>query len=142
MRRVCLIASFAFALLKAHGVVPAATEFPFEFREGLLWIKASVSQSDEPLNLLVDTGAGVSVMNASTAERLKLGLGRAVTVHGVGTTVSGHWVKGMSATAGGVQLPAKFLAVDLNQLSKSCARRVDGLLGADFFRDRVVQIDF
>jgi hypothetical protein len=142
VRRPCLTAIFAFALLKAHAAVPATAEFPFEFREGLLWIKATVPESAEPLNLLLDTGAGISVMNAATAERLKLSLGRAVTVHGVGTTLTGYWLRPVSASAEGVQLPANFLAVDLQQLSKSCSRPVDGLLGADFFRDRVVQIDF
>jgi len=140
VRRVCLTAIFAVALLKAHATVPG--EFPFELREGLLWIKATVPESGEPLNLLLDTGAGVSVMNAASAERLKLKLGPAVTVHGVATTVTGHWVRPISARAGGIQLPANFLAVDLQQLSRSCTQPVDGLLGADFFRGHVVQIDF
>jgi hypothetical protein len=39
-------------------------------------------------------------------------------------------------------LPANYLAVDLEQLSRSCQQGVDGLIGADFFRGRTVQIDF
>jgi hypothetical protein len=137
-----LTAILALALLRAHAAIPVPTEFPFEFREGLLWIKANVRNSAGPLNLLLDTGAGVSVINDATAERLKLNFGRPVTVHGVGTTLTGHWLKPFSATAAGVSLPGNFLAVDLGPLSKSCAQPVDGLLGADFFRGRVVQIDF
>jgi hypothetical protein len=41
-----------------------------------------------------------------------------------------------------VQLPAEYLAVDLEKLSRSCQQPVDGLIGMDFFRGRVVQIDF
>jgi hypothetical protein len=41
-----------------------------------------------------------------------------------------------------VELPRDYLAVDLDKLSSSCKRPVDGLVGADFFRGRVVQIDF
>jgi hypothetical protein len=39
-------------------------------------------------------------------------------------------------------LPFEYLALDLGKLSGACARTVDGLVGADFFRGRVVQIDF
>jgi hypothetical protein len=48
----------------------------------------------------------------------------------------------LQATAHGVQLPRQYLAVDLAELSRACDCRVDGLLGADFFVGRVVQIDF
>src|SRR5262249_33054946 len=44
--------------------------------------------------------------------------------------------------AGEVMLPKDYLAADLTKLSGSCACRVDGLIGADFFHGRVVQIDF
>jgi len=91
---------------------------------------------------LLDTGAAVSVLNSATAERLKLRLGSSVNVRGVETTFTGHCLKGVSVSADGVALPAPTLDVDLQTLSASCARPVDGLLGADFFCERVVQIDF
>src|SRR5262249_46952913 len=34
------------------------------------------------------------------------------------------------------------LAIDLRALSRSCKQPVDGILGVDFFRNRIVQIDF
>src|SRR5438046_3388034 len=48
----------------------------------------------------------------------------------------------MLAKVGEVELPREYLGVDLDKLSSSCERPVDGLVGADFFRGRVVQIDF
>ena len=39
-------------------------------------------------------------------------------------------------------MPHEFLALDLSKLSKACSNSVDGLIGADFFRDRVVEIDY
>jgi hypothetical protein len=138
VRCPCIIAILAFALRASAS----ANEIPFEFRDGLLWVKATVSESPEPLNLLVDTGAGASVLNAAAAERLKLRFGRAVNVRGVETTLSGHWLKPLCATANGVPLPTNYVAVDLRELSKSCVLPVDGLLGADFFCRKVVQIDF
>lgn len=142
MRRPCLIAILAFAGLGVHAAGTALTEIPIESREGLLWLKAEASPSGEPLSLLLDTGAGVSVLTTTAAERLGLTLGRAVTVHGVESTLAGHSLKPVSLTTGGVPLPLIGFSVDLKQFSDSCAVPVDGLLGADFFRDRIVQIDF
>lgn len=132
----------AFALSGTQASPTVLAEFPFEFREGLLWINVRVPQSSEPLNFLVDTGAGVSVINLSTARRIGLKLGREVMVHGVHTMMTGYWQERMSAKVGNVDLPRRYLAVDLEKLSSSCEQRVDGLVGADFFRGRVVQIDF
>ncbi len=139
VRQLCSTAILAFALLKAQA---ATNEITFKYREGLLWVKATVTQSSAPLNFLLDTGAGVSVLDAATAVQLKLKFGRPVNVRGVETTLTGHWLNPISATANGVQLPSSYLAVDLHQLGKSCQQPVDGLLGADFFCGRVVQIDF
>jgi len=136
------ITAFAVALLRAQAAQDVPAEIPFESHEGLLWIKATVSHAAEPLNFLLDTGAGASVINRSTADRLGLNMGTAVTVRGVATTLTGHRLKGISAAAGAASLPADYIAVDLSKLSSSCERPVDGLLGADFFRGRPVQIDF
>ena len=141
-RCFCAALVLAAALAGVHASSVSAAEFPFEFREGLLWIEVNVPQSKKPLNFLVDTGAGVSVINLSTAKRIGLKLGREVTVHGVQTMLTGYWQERMSAKVGEVELPRGYLAVDLDKLSSSCERPVDGLVGADFFRCRVVQIDF
>ena len=117
-------------------------EFPFQFREGLLWIEVKIPQSEKPLNFLLDTGASVSVLNLTTAQRLGLELGSQVTVTGVGTTLSGHWPVKLSAKANQVELPGEYLALDLSKLAGACSNSVDGLMGADFFCDRVVQIDY
>ena len=142
MRQLCAITILATALLKAHAAQNASAEIPLEFREGLIWIKATLPQSGGALNLLLDTGAGTSVLNRSTTDRLGLDLGSAVTVRGVAATLTGYNLKGVSARAGDVPLPTEYLAVDLSRLSSSCERPVDGLLGADFFRGRTIQIDF
>jgi hypothetical protein len=136
------ITTLAIALLKTQAAQDVPAGIPFEFREGLLWVKVTVSKSAQPLNFLLDTGAGASVINLGTADRLGMELGNEITVRGVATTLTGHRLKGISATAGQASLPTDYIAVDLSKLSSSCERAVDGLLGADFFRGRAVQIDF
>ncbi len=139
---LCVILAVQVAVVRGETSPSASTEFPFEYREGLLWIKVNISQSEKSLNFLVDTGAGVSVINLNTAKRLGLKPGRQVKVRGVETTLTGYWQQQISATVGEVKLPEDYLAVDLERLSRSCETPVDGLIGADFFRGRVVQIDF
>lgn len=140
--RLCFVVTLIAALFQAHAAPTIQAEFPFEFREGLLWIEVNIPQSEKPLNFLVDTGAGVSVINLNTAKRLGLKPGRQVKVRGVETTLTGYWQQQISATVGEMKLPEDYLAVDLERLSRSCETPVDGLIGADFFRGRVVQIDF
>lgn len=142
VRRLCFILLVAIiTVLRTQGARIIA-EFPFELREGLLWIEVEDGPSGERLNFLLDTGAGVSVVNLSTAKRLGWKLGEKVRVQGVHSTVTGFKQRYLGLAIGRVALPSTCLALDLGKLSRSCARSVEGLLGADFFRGRIVQIDF
>ena len=124
----------------AAGV--GAQEFPFELREGFIWVEIQAAGCAAPLNFLLDSGACVSVINSGTAERLGLKPGKRVSVQGVGARTEGSWPEQVSATASGVALPGKYLSLDLKELSGCCGCQVDGLIGADFFRGQVVEIDF
>jgi hypothetical protein len=117
------------------------SEFPIERRGGLIWLKVTVPESMKPLNFLLDSGAAASVIHLRTATRLGVKLGRPVEVRGVGGSAGGFWPQRLHASIGDVALPKNFLAVDLAELSRACECGVDGLLGADFFRGRIVQID-
>ena len=141
-RILSVIILFLAALFRSEAAPITLAEIPFEYREGLLWIQVNISQSEKPLNFLLDTGAGVSAINLNTAKRIGLRLGREVTVHGVGQVLTGYWQQQFSVHASGVRLPSEYLAVDLENLSTSCERPVDGLIGMDFFSGRSVQIDF
>ena len=140
--RLCAILVLVSRLLQAEPTASPSCELPIQFREGLLWMEVRVPQSKESLHFLVDSGASASVVNLDTARRLGLKLGPKVNVAAVATTMAGHWPVKMSARAGQVELPDEFLALDLGKLSGACGRSVDGLLGADFFRGRVVQLDY
>lgn len=129
-------------ILVARSESSPAPEIPFVFTNGLLWVQVTVPGSKEPLHFLLDSGAAVSVVNLSTAKRLGLKLGSPVRVSGVGSTSRGYWPQRLEASAAKIALPIQYLAVDLARLSAACNCCVDGLLGADFFRDRAVQIDF
>ena len=119
---LCLaLVTFA-AVTRGEALPSSAAEFSFQHREGLLWVKVTIPQAEQPLNFLLDTGAGVSVINLATAKRIGLKLGHEVMVHGVQTMLTGYWQERMSAKAGDVRLPRNYLAVDLEKLSSSCER--------------------
>ena len=133
---------WACLLAQAHAQSQSPAEIPISYSGGLLWVRVSVPQSSEPLNFLLDSGAATSVLTRQAAQRLGIKLLQRVDVRGVGTHTIGYWTQKLNADVGGVRLSQKFLAVDLQKLTAACGQRVDGLLGADFFRGRVVQIDY
>lgn len=137
----CILVTFA-AFARGETAATPPAEFPFEYREGLLWVQVRVADRQEPLHFLLDSGAEVSVINLDTAKHLGLSVAPKVKVRGVHTSMTGYWPQTLSANASGIALPASFLALDLSKLGRACERPVDGLIGADFFRDRIVQIDF
>jgi hypothetical protein len=121
---------------------PAAAEFPFVYRAGFLWVKVSVPGHPEGLNCLFDTGSAASVLNLSVVRSLGLPTGRDVKVRGVRGETTGYWLALPWAKLDEMALAPDFLAIDLGKVSDACDAGVDGLVGADFLRGRVVQIDF
>lgn len=120
----------------------AETEIPFHFEQGFLYLSVRLEERAETLNFLLDSGATASVLNSATVQKLGLKRGARVQVSGVGATTSGYWPTRLKASVHQVPLPEKYLVLDLSQLSTVCSCNVDGLIGADFFKDKIVQIDF
>jgi Aspartyl protease len=118
------------------------SELPFKLRAGLIWVQVEPSSGGKSLQFILDSGAEASVMDLQTARNLHLEMGEPVTVRGINSTALGFWTQSSPARMAGVELPTNFLAMDLSALSAACHRQVDGLIGADFFAGRIVQIDF
>ena len=107
-----------------------------------MWLEVHVSGRAAPLHFVLDTGAGVSVINAETAHDLGLKLGRKLAVQGTQGTTTARWISGFDAKVAGAALPGKILSLDLKNVSQQCQQRIDGLLGAEFLAGRKVQLDF
>ena len=108
----------------------------------MVWVNVSAAGEPVPLHFLLDSGASASVLDLGTARRLGTTLGAVETVQGVHTRATAYRVSAFSAEVGGAPVPSSMLAIDLAAVSAECHRHIDGLLGADFFRGRVVQIDY
>src|SRR4051812_21582453 len=125
-----------------HSFGATIAQIPFEFRDGLLWVKVQTEKSPEPLTFLLDSGATRSVIDLPAAKRLKIQRGDRVNVQGVHGAASGYWPARLDAFADGLSLPKKYLVTDLSALSKECHSSIDGLLGADFFAGKIVEVNF
>ncbi len=73
-------------------------EIPFQFQDGLIWLKVGVAGKSEPLNFLLDSGAGVSAMDLQTAccLRLKLGEQQTVLVSAASSVLMEFWAPSFS----------------------------------------------
>ena len=137
-----LLCTLLALLLPISAESQVQREIHFQYRGGLIWLKVDVSGKSEPLNFLLDSGAGISAIDLQTARSLEIHLGNRQIVQGVNGQGSAYRVNDLQAECGGIALPKSVLAIDLRALSGRCDRPVDGILGVDFFRSRIVQIDF
>ena len=117
-------------------------EIRFRYQDGLIWLKAEVSGKNQSLNFLLDSGAGVSVLDLGRARSLGMRLGNPELVQGVNGRAVAYRVDDFQAASGGITLPKSVLAINLQAISECCHQHIDGILGIDFFRGRIVQIDF
>jgi hypothetical protein len=126
--------------VSAHSETP--NEIRFQYQDGLIWLKVEVPAKNESLNFLLDSGAGVSVVDLDQARALGMRVGNPELVQGVSGRAVAYRVDDFQANSGGVVLPKSVLAVNLQTISQRCHQHIDGILGMDFFRGRIVQIDF
>ena len=108
----------------------------------MIWVDVAVSGANKRLAFLLDSGAGTTVIDLAAARRLGLKLGRSQSVQGVGGRTVAYATSGFNASAASVPISSSPLALDLSGPSAGCGRRIDGLIGADFFRTRVIQINY
>jgi len=126
-------------LALGNGVARAGSARITE-HDGLVW--AAVECGSDTLNFVVDTGAACSCVDLHTARLLHARLGYPVSVAGVGGRAIGYRCADFQGSVGGMRLPGEVVALDLSRPSRGCSQRIDGLIGADFFRGRVVRIDY
>jgi hypothetical protein len=129
-----------FLAVSAHSETP--NEIRFQYQDGLIWLKAKVPGKIRSLNFLLDSGAGVSVIDLEQARALGMRISDPESVQGISGRAVAYRVDGFQANSGGVALPKSVLAINLQAISQRCHQHVDGILGMDFFRSRIVQIDF
>jgi hypothetical protein len=132
----------------AHGgATPAPAEavvLPFEMATGHIIIQASVNDS-RPLSFILDTGDKYAIIDADRAKELRLTLGGAIPIHGVGPKpTSGAHVEGATFRVAGLPEFSQpvTLAMPLADIASRLGHAVDGIIGADFISEFVVELDY
>lgn len=140
--RYLVFAAVAELMLALSVRAELPQELPFQYEDGLIWVQVKLASKRAPLNFLLDSGSSVSAIDLQTAHTCRVRLGDRQSVQGVSGEGLAYHVMDFQATFGDIALPKSVLAIDLGTVSESCHQHIDGILGVDFFRDRIVRIDF
>jgi hypothetical protein len=117
---------------------------PFEFVTRHIVIKVRINNSD-PLRFILDTGDKVAIVDLNRAQSLGLTLQNEVRVGGAGAgTLKGSQVKDASLTVLGVEgnVQPVAMALPLDILKPNFGQEIDGIIGGDFIKQFVVEIDY
>jgi hypothetical protein len=123
---------------------PTPLAIPFELANHLVILKASVNRS-RPLSFVLDTGASVAIMRMDVAKELGLSLFGEVNVRGAGPGAqAGSRVRNAMWSLEGLERVAQpvALAIPLPELPTALGRDVDGIIGGEFIRQFVVELDY
>lgn len=115
---------------------------PFDFfRQSRIYLKGQVN--GVPTDIMLDSGAGMSVIDKAYAQRIGLRSEGEMTVQGqVGAQQAGI-ATGVTIEAGGVRLNnAALLILDLSEVASRVGRPLPFILGRDVFQSSVVELDF
>jgi hypothetical protein len=120
----------------------AALKIPFELYANVIFLQARVNNSP-PLWFLLDTGAGGSLINVSRVKGLGLKYLDTAKMTGMGGIVKGEYLGGATFSFPGVEVfNRKLVSIPIDPLTSRVGRGVDGVIGYDFFKLFVVEIDY
>jgi predicted aspartyl protease len=126
---------------KPSAAQPVA-QIPFEPNGNQIFLRVRVNGS-QPLWFALDTGASVTVINTPTAAALGLKLEGGGHTRGAGGQVQSSSVRGVRLDIGGVRLEnLNVTAIELTSIENAAGRKMDGILGYEFLRRYVVEVDY
>jgi membrane-associated protease RseP (regulator of RpoE activity) len=128
------------------GAQPPASKtvarIPFELNGNEIFLQLRVNGS-RPLWFGLDTGAAGSVVNTATAEVLGMKMEGGHQATGAGGQVPSSRVQGVTFDIGSAQLKDLTVAtIALTSIENAMGHTMDGILGYEFFRRFVVEIDY
>jgi len=117
---------------------------PFELVVRHIVLKVRINNS-RPLSFVLDTGDKVAIVDVERAKELGLNLQGQVRVGGAGSeTLPGSFVKGATWTIPGLEGFSQpvALAIPLGKLAARFGHDFDGIIGSDFIKQYVVEVDY
>lgn len=121
-----------------------ATAIPFKLVHRHIFLNIKVNNS-EPLWFIFDTGDKFAIIDLERAKQLGLNLEGQINVGGAGAGVlKGAFVKDSNFTVPGLEgfTQPVTLAVPLDGLKPNFGHDVDGIIGSEFIKQFVVEVDY
>jgi hypothetical protein len=120
----------------------AITDLPFDFDGKIIFLKA-ISANSDTLCFILDSGFPNSVLNKSTADSLKLKYDNEQNEKVAGGSANIALLDSIKIKLGKIDFVAKDVqVVSLDGVAAVIGRKVDGIIGHDFFLTHVFSIDF
>jgi predicted aspartyl protease len=122
----------------------SAKDIPFELNANKIYLSVRVNEKG-PLSFILDSGAAFDVLDTEQAKALNMKLSDETTVRGAGEgSVQTAVGTGLSLSLKGLEIlkPSITILPIHSSISNNEGRAVDGLLGYDFFKHFVVEIDY
>lgn len=148
--RLTVLAALTFVFV-CHAVASEnrsrITSVPFEVVGTYVVLKVQINESS-PLSFILDSGLGRTIVTELTSEdSLSLKSYRKTVLNGLGTgkEISALISEGNSLQVGRMKFVnqmVNMLEQDIFNLSAYTGRKINGLLGSDFFQDHVVRVDY
>lgn len=145
---LCLVSAVGLhtAPVRAQQAAPATAPatVPFELNNRHIVLKGKVNS--QPIEFVLDTGDQYAIVDLDLAKRMNLSLEGNVRVGGAGAaTLMGAFVKDATFTLDGLpgfSQPVKMALPLANILSPRAGRAFQGIIGYEFIREFVVEIDY
>jgi Aspartyl protease/PDZ domain len=143
-----LVALVSASLCGAQTAAPATSTgpvtIPFELVTRHIVVRVKINDS-RPLSFVFDTGDKVGIVDTDVAKELGLKLDGQLRIGGAGAdTLPGSYVKEATWTLpglGGFSQPVS-IAIPLSRMAARAGHDFDGIIGSDFIKQYVVEVDY
>jgi hypothetical protein len=120
----------------------SALKIPFELSNNIILVQSQVNDS-RPLWFIFDTGANSSVINARLVKELNLQTRGRVGGAASGGKIEAELITGVTLAVPGVSVSQQTIAsLPMDVFSMVFGKSIDGIIGYDFIRQFVVEIDY
>ena len=120
----------------------SAIKAPFELYGNHILVAVRINNL-LPFRFYLDSGAGVNLINTRTAEKLGLKSRGSVNIAANGGTGSGSFIENATVELGGVKAADQLVvSAPLEDLNEYAGRDVSGIIGNNFIKNFVVEIDY
>ncbi|MDX6405517.1 MAG: hypothetical protein QOH70_2972 [Blastocatellia bacterium] len=120
----------------------SALKIPFELSNNLVLVQAQLNHS-QPLWFIFDTGANSTLIDEKLVEKLKLRTRGRAQGNATGGAIQAELIPGVSLALPGAKVFNQTVAsLPINGLSPMFGKSIGGIIGYDFIKQFVVEVDY